>query len=139
MTNPTIKDMTTKELLNAKTSLAPGEFRDGDGHLRGTDLVAIGHRVVSGGKVVEVKATRAEIINELNTRPHVPSKKEAQVIRQLKAQTHQSEEWLRAHPKYWQKIVDVSYPNRRAVTKQEYEKLARQHGNDVFKYYKIGE
>lgn len=131
MTNPTIKDMTTKELLAALESCR--------GHDEINPTVRVGQRAVADGIMAVVNATEDEIRFELSGRPHVPSKKEAKVIRQLKAQTHQSEEWLRAHPKYWQKIMDACYPNRRVVDQQTYTKMVKRYGNDAIKYYKLGD
>lgn len=131
MTNPTIKDMTTKELLAALDACRSCDDAN--------PMVRVGQRAVADGIMAVVNATEDEIRFELSGRPHVPSKKEAKVIRQLKAQTHQSEEWLRAHPKYWQKIMDACYPNRRVVDQQTYTKMVKRYGNDAIKYYKLGD
>ena len=131
MPRPTLQDMTAKELLNARNQARDYEYHD-------DTLITVGHRAITGGERVTVEATLGDILRELNTRPHVPSKKEATVLRQLKAKTKQSEEWLRAHPTYSQQLADACYPNRRVVSEDYYKRLARAIGPDVTKMYKIG-
>ena len=126
----TLHDMTTRELMNA-LRLARDCYDD--------DPVHVGSRFVEGGKLVGVWATLDEIRYVLNNRPHIPSKKEAQVIRQLKAKTKQSEEWLRAHPKYGQEIANACTPDRRVVDAQTYQRMAKLYGGVVSHLYKIGE
>lgn len=132
MPRPTLQDMTTKELINARDRNHGYNYQGDD------EKLVIGHRFVTGGAQVTVEATLIEILRELDTRPHVPSKKEATVLRQLKAKTKQSEEWLRAHPTYGQQLADACYPNRRVVSEDYYKRLSRAIGPGVSKMYKIG-
>lgn len=123
----TLHDLTTRELLNAISKAHNGY----------DDPVYVGHRFVEGGQRVNVWATLDEIRYALTCRPHVPSKKESQVIRQLKAKTKQSEEWLRSHPKYGQEIADACYPNRREVSAVEYVQHKQWYGSWVDHFFKI--
>lgn len=124
----TIYDMTTRELIKA-LRIARAYYYN--------DPTPVGSRLVEGGVLETVWATRDEIIQELSTRPHVPSKKEAQFIRQLRAKTGQTEEWLRAHPRYGQEIADACYPNRREVSAVEYAQNKQWYGSWVDHFFKI--
>ena len=99
--------------------------------------VFIGSVTDKGGVEVEIHVTEDELMDELKKRPHVPSKKEAKLIRSLKAKTGQSEEWLRAHPKYGQEIVEVTNPNRVEVSKKEYTKLLPLTNKSYMSKFKI--
>lgn len=128
----TLKDLSTRELMSVRKNTHGWDWP-------GDEPFAVGQRVVAGGAVEVVTATLGQVLDELNTRPHVPSKKEAKVIRRLRAQTGQSEEWLRAHAKYGQEIADAQWPNRRIVTKQWAEKMAIHYGVWFGRLFKIGE
>jgi mRNA deadenylase 3'-5' endonuclease subunit Ccr4 len=126
----TVHDLTTQELLNAR-----GAFRAYD--VGDDELVFVGSRNAPGGQQINVCATHDEIMAELNTRPHVPSSKESRVIRQLKAKTHQSEEWLRAHTTYGQEIALAGNP-RKMVSVREYQWIAKAYGKQhASRHYKI--
>lgn len=73
----------------------------------------VGCRLTTGGISQAVYSTRKGLLDELATRPHVPSKAESKVIRRLMSKTGQSEKWLRHHPKYGQEIVDAQLLNGR--------------------------
>ncbi len=129
----TIHDLTTRELLNAREAARHCSHRE-------DDRVFVGARTAPGGQTYNVWASYDEIVYALSCREHVPSKKEAQVIRQLKAKTKQSEEWLRAHPKYGQEIADACTPDREVVSVQRYQKMVSLMGKQTAaERYKIGE
>jgi hypothetical protein len=130
----TVKDMTTRELLSAAKGARAyyaGNVDEGD--------YFIGQRFVKGGDMAICRATFAEIVSELNTRPHLPSKREGKTIRRLRAQTGQSEEWLRSHPKYGQEIVDAQYPNRTPISSEYAARIAPAYGRWFGCMYKIVE
>lgn len=111
----TIKDISTRELLdiNLRTYHPDGE------------AIIVASRLVAGGQVENVYATIDEIRRELANRPHVCGKKEAKTIRRLKAQTGQSEEWLRSHPRYGQDIVDAQKTKPRiAISKTRFDQYS---------------
>lgn len=126
----TIHNMTTRELLNARAQTRNCYVGD--------ERVFVGSRFAPGGQQINVWATRDEIAYALYGREHVPSKKEAQVIRQLKAKTKQPEEWLRAHPKYGQEIADACTPDRKVVDAKTYQQLTKLYGVVTPKLFKIG-
>ncbi len=134
----TISDMSTKALL-----LARSDFRgyrgcyDFDGCVKLEDKIFIGSVTDKGGAEVEIHVTEDELMDELKKRPHVPSKKEAKLIRSLKAKTGQSEEWLRAHPKYGQEFFVVTKPNRIEISKKEYVKLLPLTNKSYMSKFKI--
>jgi hypothetical protein len=129
----TLRDLSTRELLNAAKSAHSWSF-DEDTPAR----IPVGRRLLAGGVVCVVEATLAEILSVLNTREHVPSKAEAKVIRQLQAKTGQSEEWIRAHPKYGQMLADVQFPNRRRISAREAARIAPLVGQRWFgRMYKV--
>lgn len=132
----TLQDMTTRELLNAR-NLTRGRYRDDDED-DDEEHVLVGTRRAPGGIEFSVTATRDEIRDALHSREHVPSKVEATVIRRLKAKTKQSEEWLRAHPKYGQEIANAGNSTRQVVSSGRYQRLTKIYGKQLTaKQYKI--
>jgi hypothetical protein len=125
----TIKDISTRELLDIRLNQY---YPDGE-------VILVASRLGKGGEVHNVYATLDEIRRELSNRPHVCGKKEGKLIRRLKAQTGQSEEWIRAHPRYGQDIVDAQQTTpRRVVTKERFDVIATWYSKDVAeKHYKI--
>jgi len=62
-------------------------------------------------------ATREQVMDELNTRPHVPSGKEGKKLRQLMSKTGMTEEELRAHSKFGMDLGDAGSRRRRVKAK----------------------
>ena len=121
MKDLTLQDITTRELLGIRLNQYYAD-----------ETILIASRLGKGGEYQNVFATIDEVRQELVKRPHISSKKEAKLIRRLKSQTGQSEEWLRKHPRYGQEIVDAQKSKPRlAVSKQQYDKLATYFGADV--------
>lgn len=128
-------DVSTRALLKAKNGFHnlmvetdEPEYMD--------DKVFVATLMDKGGVPVNLYATENEIWGELSRRPHIPSKKEAGVIRSLKAKTRQSEEWLRKHPKYGQMIAEAEYPNRKEISPEEYTRLRRITSKNYMLNYK---
>jgi hypothetical protein len=120
----TLQDMSTRELIAAAQ---PPYYPCDD-----TNPVLVGTRLLPGGVPQEVYATLDELTEELKKRPHVSSKLEAKTIRRLRSQTGQTEEWLRAHPKYGQEIADAQNPNRRPVTADWAKRMMPLYGEKIF-------
>ena len=93
---------------------------------------------VPGGFDV-IHATHDAIRTELRTRPHVPGKKEAQILRRLMAQTGWTEEQLRAHPRFGMELADAQFPNRRVLEPGPYADRLRQSLGDHWfgRQYKV--
>lgn len=104
----TYQDMSTQELKNALDSTR-GRRNYGD-----TD-VYVGTRITKGNNPHGVYATEEQIRKELIKRQHIPSRKEGKLLRRLIAETGQSADWLRAHPRYGMMLVDVQHPLRKEV------------------------
>jgi hypothetical protein len=128
----TIQDLTTRELLQARDTYRNRYYTDED-----EDQLLIGKRLVEGGNEEHVVGTMADIMAELNRRPHVSTKMEAKLIRRLRAQTGQTEEWLRAHPKYGQEIADAQRPNRQVIGASYAKTIAPLLGKFFGKMYKV--
>jgi hypothetical protein len=127
----TTSDMTTRELMKAaQNARSYPAWEDGATYHVGT-------RLLKGGVVCSCFATLDEIIATLNTRPHVPSKREAKTIRRLRAQTGQTEAWLRAHPTYGQEIADAQFPDRRTISQREADQIAKYYGNLFGRMFKV--
>ena len=132
---PTIRNLTTQELLRTVRKWDWTWSRDPDGP---PEQIAVGSRMVEGGTKVTLFASRDEILAELSVREHVPGKREAKVIRRLQAQTGQTEEWLRAHPKFGMEIADAQNPNRRTITPAEAAQRAKYYSPKLFgKLFKV--
>jgi len=56
----------------------------------------------------ECVVTHEQIKAELATRPHIPNKNEAKALRRIMAQTHLSEEQVRATPKYQAELAEAA-------------------------------
>lgn len=137
----TIKDISTQELL---TSISGKRYND---ITNDEEEIFVGFRLVPGGTVEmpmseSVYATRTEIKAELALRPHVSNKAEGKLIRKLMAQTGQSEEWLRAHPRYGQEIFEIGNCNgkkRKTISKESYVEASKYYTKPSMEYrYKIG-
>jgi hypothetical protein len=92
MMTTTLRDLSTKELLNAREPARQARrteiWQDCEYDLYDVEernAVLVGKRLVTGGIEESVYATYDEIIAELNCREHVPNKIEAKRARQLKA------------------------------------------------------
>lgn len=113
----TIKDISTKELLRTMRRRVCSQYHyEYPNFIQSGEKLLVGCRLTTGGISQAVYSTRKELLGELATRPHVPSKAESKVIRRLMSKTGQSEEWLRQHHKYGQEIVGAQYPNRKLVS-----------------------
>lgn len=131
----TIKDMSTKELKRAlRDTLDLGYWQE---DLR-SNLYYVGSRVSGESKEGHqmydcVRATEDEIRKELESRPHISSKREGQLLRRLKAQTGMTEEQLRSHPRYGKELVDIqqSHP-RREISKAEAKWYQTIYGKKLF-------
>jgi hypothetical protein len=139
--NPTLADLNTKELLAARRAVRneermlerEGELKDG---FEVRTLVAC--RLVEGGNSVAIRASVAELSNELRCRPHVPGKAEARKIRQLMSKTGWSEEQLRKHPKFGAEIADTCNPGRRKISPEQAKRLLPHLGRKAIgRSYKI--
>lgn len=133
-------DVSTKALLNAKAHancISRYCYRDepADDPMCGKVLVAT--LIDKGAVPVNLYATKEEICGVLQTREHVPTKKEATLIRALKAKTKQSEEWLRKHSKYGQMIADAAQPNRKEIGVKQFQRLAELTNKDYMRGFKI--
>lgn len=106
----TIKDFSTRELLVALRAQGYAFFEI-DSKDRS---VFVGSRILKGGNTFSFYAEKKDILEELKTREHVPSKREGKLLRRLRSQTKMTEEQLRKHPKYGKLLVDSqqSYPRR---------------------------
>lgn len=94
--------------------------------------------VVDGQTVFDsVGATQSEVLAELATRPHVPSKGEGKLLRRLQAQTGMSADQLRAHPKYGAQLADFQHPRRRVITPAEAERVAPVVGKGFGSMFKV--
>lgn len=135
--SPTLKDFTTRELLQAARNERAHGHRFDVEHGHAEDTVLVGTRLTKGNVPVAVYCKMQELLDELNTRPHVTGKREAKVLRRLQAQTGQSEEWLRAHPRFGQELVDAQYPNRRPCTPEFARRMAVYYGSAFGKLFKV--
>lgn len=112
----TLKQVTTKELIaQLHTYYNEGKL--------------VFSRVGKGGAQEYLYVDPEDVRKELQGRPHVPSKREAKLIRKLKAQTGRTEADLRKDRKYGPMIVeaDLGQPRKR-VMKEEYVKLEQIYG-----------
>ena len=135
---PTLRDISTRELLKALplAVMYCDWYSDYGTKLDISKPIFVAKRLLKGGEIYEIFATEIDIRAVLKTRPHIPGKKEAKVIRRLMAKTGQSEEWLRAHSRYGQELVDAQYPNRRIVTPEWAASMSPHYGpyfQDMFK------
>lgn len=132
----TIKDISTKELLWALRVRSQYQYEYPD-FIQSGEKLLVGCRLTTGGISQAVYSNRKELLDELATRPHVPSKAKSKVIRRLMSKTGQSEEWLRQHHKYGQEIVDAQLPNRRFVS-PEWAKVNSRYYKSMFeKLFKV--
>lgn len=60
-----------------------------------------------------------QVLDELNTREHIPGKKEAKLLRRLMAQNHLTAEQVRAVPKFATMLAQTQA--RRVVSREMYE------------------
>ena len=137
----TIKDISTRELLASISSKRYDDITNSE------EKIFVGSRLVPGGTAEmplseTVYATRYEIKKELALRPHVGGKAEGKLIRKLMAQTGQSEEWLRSHPKYGQEIFEAANCNGKArttISKKQYNSNEAFYGKEFMsRHHKIG-
>ena len=116
----TLKDISTRELLAARNSLA---YYDEYGTTNHTHKF---FRIGKGDTCECVEVTDEELYAELNTREHIPNKKDAKTLRRLQAQTGLSVEEVYA------KHSDEFYPNnRRKVSKKEYLHWVKVYGKQI--------
>lgn len=116
----TYQDMSTRELKNAlDATRVRGNYEE---------QIYIGTRIVKGNNPCGVYATEEQIRAELAKRPHIPSAAEGKLLRRLIAETGQSADWLRAHPKYGMMLVDVQHPNRKEVPKSSAPFMKKVYG-----------
>lgn len=133
----TLRDLTTRELLNAVKGNHWPLWEYESGYREVGDPIFVGKRYVAGGSIEEVYARPHEILSALNTREHIPGKREAKVIRRLRAETGMSVEELRAHPKYGQELVDAQFPNRRPVSDAWAKKMSHHYGSSFGRLFKV--
>jgi hypothetical protein len=133
----TLHDLTTRELLNAVKGNYWPLWEYESGYREVGQPIFVGKRYVAGGNIEEVHARPHEILAVLNTREHVPGKREAKVIRRLRAETGMSTEELRAHSKYGQELVDAQFPNRRPVSAAWAKKMRPFYGSSFQQAFKI--
>ena len=126
----TLSDMTTRELIRA---------------LRGFDWfdvehnpeVYVGKRLITGGIEQRVHGTLSDVRDELTNHPHVPNKREGQIIRRIQSQTGLSVEEIRRTPKYQDELTDANYPNRRLVSAAWAKQFAPYYGSVFNKLFKV--
>ncbi len=141
MSQVTLKQLSTRELLEARREARFAKVYDGDRLKSAGGFMKrayVAGRLVKGGTIEGVFATEDELQAELATRSHVPNKSEGKLLRRLMAQTGQSADWLRAHPKYGQMLVDHQHPNRKEITKSRAAQILPYVGNKHFREaYKV--
>lgn len=131
----TAKDMPTRQLLKALRASCSSFFDDEQAHEKFE--IFIGKVTATGGFQYGVFATRQQIRQVLETRPHIPNKAESKLIRRLQSETGQTVEWLRAHPKYGQMLVDAQYPNRQEIPAEQAKIKMKYLGSLFGKLYKV--
>lgn len=123
----TLKDISTRELLSAYHSRYNKDNADWWERTR-EGYVAPEHifsRMGPGGVPDNVAASYDAIIAELSTREHIPSKREAKLIRQLKAKTGLSEREIRVQ------FGEKFFPAKRyPVSVEQYNKYKTLYGTD---------
>jgi uncharacterized short protein YbdD (DUF466 family) len=140
MSRITLKDISTRELLRARRDARYGSEYGGDRLKQAGDFTkreTIAFRLVKGGESQSAVATMDELLAELATRPHIPSRSEGKLLRRLMAQTGQSADWLRAHPKYGEMLADHQHPNRRRITKEQAARFAKPHFKGFGNVFKV--
>lgn len=116
-----LKTISTRELLAARRSVRWDSETEGDRVKAGgfVKRAFVASRLVKGGEYQGVSATIDELLAELETRPHVPSRSEGKLLRRLMAQTGWTADQLRAHPKFGAQLADNQHPNRHRISKAE--------------------
>lgn len=97
----------------------------------------IANRLVKGGESRSVVASISELKAELESRPHIPGKKEGKLLRRLMKDTGQSAEWLRAHPKFGEQLADAQHPNRQRITPVWAPYYAARDGKNFGNHFKV--
>lgn len=113
----TIANISTRELLKKKNEFFDYDFLE-------KDQFHTFERVVKNGIIERIEVSHAQLLEELNTREHIPGKKEASLIRRLSAKFKLTAKELR------EKFPEKFFPsNREKISKVEYTYLA----NRLFK------
>jgi hypothetical protein len=135
----TLQDISTRELKGAirevRSESERGDPLKSAGSFQKRAFVA--SRMVKGGVYDPVSATEAELMSELNTRPHIPGRAEGRVLRRLIAQTGWTAEQLRAHPRFGEELADAQYPNRRVLSPCLAKSYALRYGKNFGKHFKV--
>jgi hypothetical protein len=128
--------MSARELLRALHDAYSCNYYSDDGV---EEPRYIGTRIIRGGEVVSVYGTYSEIRAALRSKPHVPSKPEAKMIRRLQAQTGMTEQQLRAHPRYGQMIADPQ-GKRRVLDRRNTDQIRsyqRAYGSSFGRFFVV--
>lgn len=97
----------------------------------------VAFRLVEGGNTDVAVATTAELVAELDTRPHVPGKPEGKTLRRLMAKTGWTEEQLRAHPRFGMELADAQHPNRQKISPSWARQLKSHYGSRFGSKFKV--
>ena len=120
----TISEITTRELVAAIRSERYTDWYEDPS--RRSDQEFEFSRVRPGKSIETLWVTRTELRNELATREHIPTKKDAKTLRRLQAQTGLSKDEI-----YARHGAEFYPKNRIAVTKERYIHIVEIYGKTM--------